>query len=117
MEIEEFVARGVAAQEAADAVIAQSVAQQVWLVYDYGDVVAVATTEARAHRAAEEHTAADIDKKYFGPEAQKRFAWNDKGELSIYCPWKHHFSGEVHEWRGTGVSVSSKPLLTEGSDG
>lgn len=103
---------------AVSAVIAQLIAQaeqQVWLAYDYEDVVAVATTEARARRAAEEYTAADIEKNYFGPKAQKRFTWDDEGRLSIYRPWKHHFSGEVHEWWGTGVSVSPKPLLTEDS--
>lgn len=85
----------------------------VWVVRDLDDLVAVAASEDRARRAAEDHVSVEIDRGYFGPAAEKRFQWDDKGDLSVFCPKPHHFTGVVHDWRVTGLDVSSQPLLSE----
>ena len=85
----------------------------VWVVFDYEEMAAVATSEARARQAAEELASAGIDKGYYGPAAAKRFRWADKGDLSIFCPRAHHFTGVVEDWYATGLGVASHPLLTD----
>ena len=89
--------------------------ENVWVVFDLDELVAVAASEARARRAAEEHASAEVDRNYFGPTAEKRFLWDDKykGYLSIFCPRPHHFTGVVHDWTDTGLWVTSRPLLTD----
>lgn len=86
----------------------------VWVVFDYEEMVAVATSEARARRAAEELASAGIDKGHYGPAAAKRFQWNlVKGDLSIFCPRAHPFTGVVEDWHVTGLGVTAHPLLTD----
>lgn len=91
---------------------------QVWVVSDYDDLVAVAATEASAHQAARMHVADHIDKGYFGPDTEKRFKWSDNDPhktgsdcryLSVWGRASAH--GSPMDWRGTGVTVSPQPLL------
>lgn len=86
----------------------------VWIVSDFEETVAVAATEARAKRAAEDRTSAEVDSNYSWPaSAEKRFRWNDEGNMSIFCPRPHPFTGVIHDWQETNLWVRSLPLPTD----
>lgn len=85
----------------------------VWVVFDLDELVAVAASPARARQAAEDHVSAQVDRGFYGPTAEKRFQWDGKDDLSIFCPRAHHFTGVVHDWRETGLGVMSRSLLTD----
>ena len=87
--------------------------ETVWIVSDFEETVAVAATEARAKRAAEDRTSAEVDSNDFGPGAEKRFRWNDEGNMSIFCPRPHLFTGVIHDWQETNLWGRSLPLLTD----
>lgn len=85
--------------------------QKVWIAYDYEDVVAVAATQARARRAAEQQCSDQVDKGYFAASAaEKRYRWLDDDHMEIY-------SGNGYEWHGTGFWVRAYDLLTETDHG
>ena len=86
----------------------------VWVGFDSDALVVVADTEQTARSALEEHCAEQIDRQYFGPNAQKRYEWrpgNVETEhvLWVYAPGVSRMSGP-YEWYPSSCYTSREPL-------